>query len=193
MAVDFKDYMNRPLTMTTAEKFISNFKRYSIFSEEALKNAISGFRIKDFATTHYCPVENSAYYEKRYPRYTAKPVSHLYKEYKAEWEREVHKLSYAYIVPDNYQLKEKDVFEKALFYTNPELRVLDWSIYHFDREDSDIYLKTSSGSVYCPIIALVKNDINAIIKRHTSYHKKYYSISQKARKILRPTSPLFSG
>lgn len=176
MAVDFKDYMNRPLTLTTAEKFISNFKRYkNVFPENILKQAIRGYRVGDFATNHYCPVENSRYYESKYPRHTPKSVYYTFKEYKGEWEKEVRKPAYGYIIPDNYQLKESEILKKALFLTCPDMEVLNWDIYHFDRDSSDVYLKTSYGSVYCPIIALVEGNIENIVKRHTDYHKDFYN------------------
>lgn len=53
---------------------------------------------------------------------------------------------------------------------------LEWEIYGIDStgENYEIYLKTSSGSVYVPVKALLAKDKRAIEKRMSDYWSWYY-------------------
>lgn len=192
--VDLTEYLNQTMDMEKARLFISNFKNYeAIFSEEVLTKAVSNFRVTDFATFKAIEVQHSNYYEERYPRYSKEHLEY-FSDYITKngevYEARIQKLAYSYIVPNPYQLNEKKFLEACLVLAIPEIDKFKWDMYHLDSyEDnktkktiySDIYLKTSEGSLYCPVEALINYDKEAIIERHTSYHKSYYNTSDRKK------------
>lgn len=192
--VDLTEYMKQTLDIEKARLFVSNFKNYeAIFPEEVLTKALSNFQVTDFATFKAVEVQHSRYYEEKYPRYSKQHLEYfseyVYKNGIA-YEARIQKSAYSYIVPDNYQLKEKDLLRICLILTIPEIDKFNWDMYHLDSyEDnktkrtiySDVYLKTSEGSLYCPVKALVNYNKEAIIERHSSYHKGYYNTSDREK------------
>lgn len=192
--VDLTTYMEQKMDIEKARLFVSNFKNYeAIFSEEILTKALSNFQVTNFATFKDIQVEHSSYYEEKYPRYSnahwAYFSDYVYKNGIA-YEARIQKSAYSYIVPNHYQLNENKLLEACLVLSIPEIDRFKWDMYHLDSyEDnkthkiiySDIYLKTSKGSLYCPVEALVNYDKEAIIERHTSYHKSYYNTSDRKK------------
>lgn len=201
--VDLTEYLNQTMDIEKARLFVSNFKKYeSIFSKEVLTKAVSNFRVTEFATFKAVQTQHSSYYESKYPRYSNEHLEYfpdyVYKNGIA-YEAQIPKSAYSYIVPNQYQLNEKKLLEACLFLTIPEIDKFKWEMYHLDSyEDnkthkiiySDIYLKTSEGSLYCPVEALVNYDKEAIIERHTSYHKGYYNTSDRKKYLDKSLSVL---
>lgn len=201
--VDLTEYLNQTMDIEKARLFISNFKNYEvIFPEEVLEKAILNFKVTDFATFKAIETEHSKYYEERYPRYSNAHLEYfsdyVYKNGIA-YEARIQKSAYSYIVPNHYQSNEKNFLEACLVLIIPEIDKFKWDMYHLDSyEDnttkktfySDIYLKTSEGSLYCPIEALVNYDKEAIIERHTSYHKSYYNTSDRKKYLDKSLSVL---
>ena len=201
--VEFTSYMAQTLDMEKARMFIQNFKNYeAIFSEETLEKALSKFRVTDFATFKAIEIEHSGYYEERYPRYSNAHLEYftdyVYKN-GITYEARIQKLAYSYIVPNSYQLSEKEFLRECLILSIPEIDKFKWEMYHLDSyEDykthkkyySDIYLKTTEGSLYCPVEALVNYDKEAIIERHISYHKGYYNTSDRKKYLDKSLSVL---
>lgn len=176
--VDLTTYREQPMDIEKARLFLHNFKHFeALFSEEVLTKCLSKFEVRDFTNFEDIPIERSQYYEDKYPRYSECHTSsfpvYLYKN-GIEYEGRENKSAYSYIVPSNYP-KEKELLKTCIFEVIPELEKLQWNIYHLDREDNNIYLKTTvNNSLYCPVNALLNFDKEAIIQRHTDYHKKYY-------------------
>lgn len=201
--VDLTEYMKQTLDIEKARLFVSNFKNYeAIFPEEVLEKALSNFQVTNFATFKAVQIQHASYYEERYPRYSQEHLEY-FSDYITKngevYEARIKKLAYSYIVPNPYQLNEKELLETCLILTIPELEKFKWDMYHLDSyEDnktkktiySDIYLKTSEGSLYCPIEALVNYDKEAIIERHTSYHKGYYNTSDRKKYLDKSLSVL---
>ena len=201
--VEFTSYMAQTLDIEKARLFVSNFKNYeAIFPEGILTTALLNFRVTDFATFQAIETEHSRYYEERYPRYSNAHLEYfsdyVYKNGIA-YEARIQKQAYSYIVPNSYQLNEKELLETCLILTIPEIDKFQWDMYHLDRyEDykthkkyySDIYLKTTEGSLYCPVEALVNYDKEAIMERHTSYHKSYYNTSDRKKYLDKSLSVL---
>lgn len=190
--VDLTTYMEQTLDIEKARMFVSNFKNYeAVFTQEILTKALSKFQVKNFATFKDIQVEYSRYYEERYPRYSQAHLGY-FSDYIIKngetYEARIQKTAYSYIIPDQYQLKEKELLKECLFLSIPELEKFEWDMYHLDSytdsktkeiKYSDIYLKTSEGSLYCPIDALIRYDKKAIIERHSSYHKGYYNTADR--------------
>lgn len=201
--VDLTEYLNQTMDIEKARLFVSNFKNYeAIFPEEVLTTALLNFRVTDFATFKAIEVQHSRYYEERYPRYSKEHLEY-FSDYITKngevYEARIQKLAYSYIVPNPYQLNEKELLETCLVLTIPEIDKFKWDMYHLNSyEDnkthkiiySDIYLKTAEGSLYCPIEALVNYDKEAIIERHTSYHKGYYNTSDRKKYLDKSLSVL---
>ena len=201
--VDLTEYLNQTMDIEKARLFVSNFKNYeAIFPKDVLTKAVSNFRVTDFATFKAIEVQHSRYYEEKYPRYSNAHLEYftdyVYKNGIA-YEARIQKQAYSYIVPDSYQLNEKELLKTCLVLTIPEIDKFKWDMYHLDSyEDnkthkiiySDIYLKTSEGSLYCPVEALVNYDKEAIIEKHTSYHKGYYNTSDREKYLNKTLSVL---
>ena len=201
--VEFTSYMAQTLDMEKARMFIQNFKNYEvIFSEETLEKALSKFRVTDFATFKPIPIQQSNYYEEKYPRYSKEHLEY-FSDYIDKngitYEARIKKLAYSYIVPNPYQLNEKEFLRECLILSIPEIDKFKWEMYHLDSyEDykthkkyySDIYLKTTEGSLYCPVEALVNYDKEAIMERHISYHKSYYNTSDRKKYLDKSLSVL---
>lgn len=201
--VDLTEYLNQTMDIEKARLFVSNFKNYeAIFPEDVLTTGLSNFRVTDFATFKAVETQHSRYYEERYPRYSNEHLEY-FSDYITKngevYEARIQKLAYSYIVPNQYQTNEKNLLETCLVLIIPEIDKFKWDMYHLDSyEDnnthkkfySDIYLKTSKGSLYCPVEALVNYDKEAIIERHTSYHKGYYNTSDRKKYLEKSLSVL---
>lgn len=181
--VDFTGYMHSNLNVEKARLFVSNFKHYEeIFDKDILATAVAKFKVRDFACHKEIQEEHVKYYEK-YPYYSDIHYGnfkvYLYQK-GIEYEGTERRRCYSFIVPDSYQLHEKELLAECIFNTMPELQKLNWSMYHLDDSSySDVYLTTSSGSLYCPVKSLIAYDKDEIISRHTSYHKQYYHSAER--------------
>ena len=195
MAHIITETMDTPLTLANARVFITNWEKIEkFFKKETLEEALKGFQIRDFATFEYIPVKNvgvyNDYIKRGYVCITPKPVSAPYKEYMdykgKSWETTNYRLSYQFIVRDNYQIKESKVVTRALEIEYPYLKNFIYSFYHMTKTDGneDLYLcveenctgKSYLGnkSVYVPLMALKEKNPQIIIDHHTSYFKDYY-------------------
>lgn len=178
----------------TAKLFIRNFKTLAeIFGEERVVKIAEDFKISDFAEKSYVELDNTGmqnYYNNLGYIVTNPKTNHLFTEYKEDrtgvWERHVSKSAIEYLTPDNYQLKEKYLIIKLLLDVHPELVNLDIKAYHCDNLNSEVYISCENDKLlYCPLVALVTNDFDAIEDRHRSYMHSYYgNTKERAEKYL---------
>ena len=190
--VDLTTYMEQTLDIEKARMFVSNVKNYeALFSKEVLEKALSKFQVRNFATIKDIEVAYFKLYEEIYPRYSQAHLGYFPDQIEKDgriYEAMIPKTVYSYIVPNQYQTNEKELLKECLFLLIPELDKFEWNMYHLDSytdsktkeiKYSDIYLKTVEGSLYCPIEALIRYDKEAIIERHSSYHKGYYNTADR--------------
>jgi hypothetical protein len=167
------------MTLQEAKLFIRNYKNFiEVFGEDIFEIALANYDVTDFSTHKYVPLNEGrdAYYEKMgYPVLIDNTIWH-FKEYNGIWEREVTKPAKQYRVPDDYQLREKDLLKDCIILVNPNMANYEMSIYHLDKPTDDIYIKCDdSRSLYVPVKAIVEKNFNLVIDRHTTYHKGYYN------------------
>lgn len=208
MAHLVNQFMDKVMTEDLASLYIKNWKNISaLFEKKTLEKVLPNFTLRDFATLEDIPVNSTGtynYYTKQgYLCYTPKPVACYVTEYSDHngggWERRVKKLCYSFIVPNRYQLREKELLYMALQLEFPYLKKYITAVYHMDegctrpqieehikrspycRADNyfgaEIYIKVHPdfGSIYVPFIALKEHDPDIVIQRHTTYHKGYYN------------------
>ncbi len=94
-----------------------------------------------------------------------------------EWKREYRAQAIQYRTRSHYQTFDSEILKALLNKKFSYFSMLKWDIYalHSEAENWEIYLKTEFGSVYVPVMALMKNDIEMIIKRMTEYHNDFRS------------------
>lgn len=174
-----------------AEIFISNWENYeAIFPEEVLEHALSMIDIKEFITTECYRDMHSHYYDVRYPRVRDEKEFHTFQEYKGDYSRDVRELAYRYYIPCRYQIYESKFLEICLSHYI-DLDRFSINMYHLEAPDSYVFLQIpNSNSLYIPVNALIKRDINTIIESNkkylTSYHSKKEDIEKNLKMLERP-------
>lgn len=206
-----KETMDKKLTKVDAAIFVRNWANIAAFFDpKVLTQAVHQFKVRDFATFDYVRRENLGqlrhYDAKGYILLTPEPVMSYVTEYSNHdgggWERRVQRLCYEYIVPDDYQLKEKELLLSALTSEFPYLAKYGVQAYHMEegctKKQIDEYKKAHTNSffscgvnnyfgdeiyvnvkdlcqsIYVPYIALKEHNPDIIITRHTKYHESYY-------------------
>lgn len=203
--VDIKTTMDTLMNFKLARKYIRNFGIIEqLFDRETISYALPRFQLRDFATFEYVPTENlgmiNYHVSKGHIQITEKPVTHYvteYAEFKGRtWESMVFKSCLEFIVPDNYQLKEKELLKKLLVMAYPYLNLPEYYnellVYHADQRDIDrnefyLPLPNANGEtvvLYVPFKALREKNPQIIIDRHTSYHKVYYGTGEATKPYL---------
>lgn len=204
--VDIKTTMDTLMDFNLAKKYIRNFGIIEqLFDRETISYVLPRFQLRDFVTFEYVPTENLGainYYNKLgYIQITENPVTHYVTEYAyfkgRQWESRVPKLCIEFIVPDNYQLAEKNLLKKLLCAAYPYMNRAEYynviKAYHADMREVDkneFYMSFSGSddnektSLYVPYIALRDKNPQIIIDRHTSYHKSYYGTHESRKPYL---------
>ena len=203
--VDIKTTMDTLMDFNLAKKYIRNFGIIEqLFDRETISYVLPRFQLRDFATFEYIPTENlgmiNYHVSKEHIQITEKPVKHYiteYAEFKGRtWESMVFKSCLEFIVPDNYQLKEKELLKKLLVMAYPYLNLPEYYneilVYHADQRDIDrnefyLPLPNANGEtvvLYVPFKALREKNPQIIINRHTSYHKEYYGTEEATKPYL---------
>ena len=205
--VDIKTSMDTLMDFNLAKKYIRNFGIIEqLFDRETISYVLPRFQLRDFATFEYIPTENlgmiNYHVSKGYIQITEKPVWHYVTEYAnfrgRTWESRVPKLCLEFIVPDSYQLREKDLLKKLLVMAYPYLNCAEYYLmiqaYHVDMREVDkneFYMSfysnpcdTEKVSLYVPYKALRDKDPQIIIDRHTSYFKSYYGNDASSKQYL---------
>ena len=203
--VDIKTSMDTLMDFNLAKKYIRNFGIIEqLFDRETISYVLPRFQLRDFATFKYIPTENlgmiNYHVSKEHIQITEKPVKHYiteYAEFKGRtWESMVFKSCLEFIVPDNYQLKEKELLKKLLVMAYPYLNLPEYYnellVYHADQRDIDrnefyLPLPNANGEtvvLYVPFKALREKNPQFIIDRHTSYHKAYYGTGEATKPYL---------
>ena len=210
MNSNITEIMHQVMTEELAKIYIANWKNISaFFDKKTLAYTLKHFKLRDFAIFDAVPVDSTGRYNycvnRGYIQYTTNPVMEYVTEYSSHngggWERRVRKLCHKFVIPNRYQLTEKDFLKMALEYEFPYLMNYECGIYHMDegctREQieekkkgpnyrnkpkyeyfgDEIYVKVSPeyGSIYVPFIALKERNPEIIIKRHSQYHNSYYA------------------
>ena len=148
--VDIKTSMDTLMDFNLAKKYIRNFGIIEqLFDRETISYVLPRFQLRDFATFEYIPTENlgeiNFHVKRGHIQVTEYPVWHYVTEY-AEfrgrtWESMVFKSCLEFIVPDNYQLKEKELLKKLLVMAYPYLNLPEYYnellVYHADQRDID--------------------------------------------------------
>lgn len=203
--IDIKTTMDTLMDFDLAKKYIRNFGIIEqLFDRETISYVLPRFQLRDFATFEYIPTENlgmiNYHVSKEHIQITEKPVKHYiteYAEFKGRtWESMVFKSCLEFIVPDNYQLKEKELLKKLLVMAYPYLNLPEYYnellVYHADQkviEKNEFYLPLPNAngetvSLYVPFNALREKNPRLIIDRHTSYHKAYYGTGEATKPYL---------
>ena len=203
--VDIKTSMDTLMDFNLAKKYIRNFGIIEqLFDRETISYVLPRFQLRDFATFEYIPTENlgmiNYHASKGYIQITEKPVGHYvteYAEFKGRtWESMVFKSCLEFIVPDNYQLREKDLLKKLLVMAYPYLNLPEYYnvllVYHADQKDikkNEFYLPLPDANdetvtLYVPFNALREKNPQFIIDRHASYHKAYYGTGEATKPYL---------
>lgn len=98
-----------------------------------------------------------------------------------------------YRIIDRYQgLKHEKMIRALMEKRFKWFKSFKWDIYSLDYQEPEhyeIYLKTSMGSLYVPLIALLKKDFTMILLRMNSYYKEYrtsssYDLNKKDKESL---------
>ena len=203
--VDIKTTMDTLMDFNLAKKYIRNFGiSEQLFDRETISYVLPHFQLRDFVTFECVPTENlgmiNYHVSKEHIQITEKPVKHYiteYAEFKGRtWESMVFKSCLEFIVPDNYQLKEKELLKKLLVMAYPYLNLPEYYnellVYHADQRDIDrnefyLPLPNANGEtvvLYVPFKALREKNPQIIINRHTSYHKAYYGTGEATKPYL---------
>ena len=153
-------------------------KFVSLFGEELSREAIARINFNDIAKEE--GYVNESYpercgYEHTRDAYGNVEVSH---RRASSFHRTEQKLLHFYITPYTYQhLKHEEMITYILNKIYPTLlRTFKVDIYSIDSGNriSEIYVKIGDKSLYVPLEALMKKDIDAIKKRNTDYQNDYY-------------------
>lgn len=204
--IDIKTTMDTLMDFNLAKKYIRNFGIIEqLFDRETISYVLPRFQLRDFATFEYVPIENlriiSHYNKLGYIQITENPATHYITEYAffkgRQWESRVSKLCMEFIVPDNYQLAEKNLLKKLLCTAYPYMNRAEYynaiQAYHADMREVDkneFYMSFSGPddnektSLYVPYIALRVKNPQIIIDHHTSYHKSYYGTHESRKPYL---------
>lgn len=168
------DFLKTPMNWDLADMYFDNFKNYrKTFSVKTLETILQNYTLGTFATFQYIPLDMCRIYDnKGYYELTKKPVSYSFEECNGAWKKQVNKLSREFIIPDPYHsTKEKHFLKDCLLMDFPYLKDYTFDCYQFEREDSDIYVKTEEKgvSLYVPIKAFKEKSPQLIIDRMKSY------------------------
>lgn len=119
-------------------------------------------------------VDNTDYYEviNENTRHTFKEVE--YRKGK-EWVHEYEAPAIQFRSFSSFQTHDPEILEKLLKSKFPFIKKFDWDVYaiHSEGINWEIYLKTSKGSLYVPVTALMKKDPKIIEKRMFDYHNDF--------------------
>ena len=174
------DFLKTPMNWDLADMYFDNFENYrNTFSVKTLETILRNYTLHTFATFQYIPLDMCRIYDNRgYYELTKKPVFYSFEECNGAWKKQVNKLSREFIVPCQYQsLKEKEFLKDCLLMDFPYLKNYSFVCYQFEREDSDIYVKTEEKgiSLYVPIKAFKEKRPQLVINRMNEYFKEYYN------------------
>lgn len=173
------------MTYEEAKLFIRNLKNYEeLFSQETLIECLSKQDIKDWTQKKNVDIN---YYRGQYDKYPQIKDKHLDYVFHEIHEKGLSATAcyqtqcYTFLIPCDAQLKEDKFFLDCIHAEMPELKYFNFKCYHLDRLDTLIFLETNlqinghNASLYIPINKLLDRDIDAIIQKHTEYHKEYYN------------------
>ena len=177
-----------------AKLYVRNYQNYEdIFGVDILTKCLDAFGEESFSTFQYVIRDGGQdryYASKGYPVLCDR-TSWEFEEWRGEWMRKVRHPAREYRVPDNYQLREKDLLRACLLEKFPYLSEFTFPTYHLDRIDDEIYIKCENGcSLYTPIRALLENDFSIIDKRMNEYWKWYYNSPDKREYLEKQLSTL---
>lgn len=177
------------MTMEEALLYVRNAKELiSMFGEEPFRKAIAKFNRDDFTTRHISP-EPATHYRKRGYEVVRENFNHEFEEFKGEWSRKVTLPAVEFLVPNQYQLREKDLILEILHTEYPYTALFDLEVYHMDPPFL-CYLKTDRGSLYIPYEAIVKGEWKMVEECHTTYHKQYYNTPERKEFLEKAMSAL---
>ena len=187
---DMKDLDLTP-SITDLSKANKNFTDYLRlnFGDEILSEAANTLRRGNLFDWEYIPYETGFNYaiSNAVALYHSYLVTHPIREFKGDgWERSVDKLCIAIFKNKRYEFWTGKKKKKCLELKYPwitKFDISDYSVpYHNTPDgygDHLVYLTINKGakkySIYMPLKALVKGDIEAIKEYHTKYFTKYYN------------------
>lgn len=123
--------------------------------------------------------KNTAWLDSEYYEIINENTSHYFTEIKyikgEEWKREYTANAIQYRSRSQYNTFDSDILKALLNKKFSYFSMFKWDIYQMSAEAAnwEIYLKTEFGSVYVPVMALLKNNVGKIINRMESYHNDY--------------------
>lgn len=173
------------MTYEEAKLFIRNFKNYEeSFSTETLRECLKSEKIDDWTKKHNVDINYYQGQYDNYPRIQDNHIDYVFKEIRQDGLSATacyRTNCYTFLIPCEYQLKEGSFLLKCIHTEIPELNQFNFKCYHFDRLNTLIFLETdvkingNNISLYIPIDALLKRDVDTIVSTHTEYHKSYYN------------------
>ena len=105
--------------------------------------------------------------------YTEKPLSYAYS---------IGRLTLDKLTEEHKNLTGHQLIELANSSIEIQRAKSAWEIYDLDM----LYLSTKNGSIYVPLEAILKSDIDIVIDRMTKYFKSYHSDKSRVAKSLLP-------
>lgn len=198
----FTEAHNTHPTFEEMEKYYSSFEKMkSLFSKEVLEKATEVLSFSDIAKLELVK-ENSVnwFIKQDYEILNLKPTKENFIEWKGEWSREYYATAYRFWVPTPYTYIFGKYVRKCLELTIPWFNKFNWDIYNIDNQNDWIYLNcyptwnmNANNSVYVPVSALLKKDLDTIIKTHTNYFKSYYGKSEQYKEYLKQALSLLES
>lgn len=173
------------MTYEEAKLFIRNFTNYEeSFSTETLRECLKSEKIDDWTKKHNVDINYYQGQYDNYPRIQDNHIDYVFKNIRQDGLSATacyRTNSYTFLLPCEHQLKEGNFLLKCIHTEIPELNQFNFKCYHFDRLNTLIFLETdvkingNNTSLYIPIDALLKRDVDTIVSTHTEYHKSYYN------------------
>ena len=178
-----------------AKIYVKDYDRFvDTYGEERVNRILDGFPVSDFQSRQTTRNPNkqmdgmAAMFQRMGYEKIAEGMR-TFTETKNEWEREVKDYGMDWIIPCPYQNRASELHKQLIYDAAPYIREFAVDVYKPDGvKHNDFYVRcesmkgSSAGiSLYVPCRAIIENDKQLIIDRHTSYHKEYYGAPGKEK------------
>lgn len=198
----FTEAHNTHPTFEEMEKYYIYFDTMKkLFSKEVLEKALETLVFADIAIIQKVQENNINWFvEQNYEILSLTPQKEIFEEWKGEWCRQYSANAYCFWVPCPYEHNCGKYVRKCLELTIPWFNKFNWNIFSITDKNDWIYLVCNptddikaNTSVYVPVSALLKKDLNKIIETHTTYFKSYYGKREDYQEYLNNTLKLLES
>lgn len=184
--IAYSGYFSKTPTFEEMDLFFIHFQNYrNLFHISVLEEVSKTIKIDDMVTVKYVPISAASFYINNYfPLIKIKSDRTFLTDESSNTEKTFMGYTLKFVVPSIYQNFEPKFLRKCLELTIPWMKEFQWSIFKLERTNSLIFLnvgideehkdKDISSSIYIPVDALLKGDVDKIVKIHTKYFKEYF-------------------